>query len=331
MKKLFGIMIAVFLGMTMQMQTTHAVSATPLPQQPEGSVYRFWSPEYQKHVMTMGYEEANLIYTTNAAWQYDGVVFKAYQYDPADTDTICPAVASPSTFACQTIKCRQGEPIFRFLGKNNSFFYAFGPEANDIYTRNPFWTYEGVVFCAKAADNTDAGTVKAYRYYNNSQITHVFTASDAERASINANPAWQLEGVAFSVEAPAISPKQKYVNDLIAIFSTAEAKLQIPEGDMTVEELIAKYQISKSATNEAITALGQVTVPQGAEEAHAITGEVFALVGEYVDKVLLILNNTALSDTEKDNQVSDLIDEYVPAIEDLIFEFDQALTAFANS
>jgi len=151
---------------------------------PEAAVYRFYNVTTGKHVMTMDYIEANIIFTSNPNWKYEGQVFSAYKYDKI------------------TSACLDGAmPVYRYVNSVAlSFVYVTSMTEMDALALNPSWIKEGVVFCAKDKDVTEAGTVKAIRFWNGKDINHVYTIDATESAQIKANPQWVLEGTAFVVK-----------------------------------------------------------------------------------------------------------------------------------
>lgn len=329
MKKFFGIIIATFLVVTMYTYEAQAAS-TPLSQQPEGSVYRFWSQEYKKHVMTMSYEEANLIHTTNPAWQYDGVVFRAFSMGEQPDNQLCTQELSPTSGKCQKT-CTEGELVFRFVGENTAFFYAFFDEAQLLFTTNPFWTYEGPVFCASAPEDLGLDRVIAYRYFNNSETTHVFTASTQERTSINIDPAWQLEGEAFVVREPAATAED-YFSLLNEAFLAAEVTIkQNPLGYLAREQAIIQYENIKATINSIKLDISQFNEPEGTENIQEIVVSTFELTDDYLSELLVVLNNSTFTDTEIMNEINLLINETAPQLEELLSEFEAAITEYLNS
>lgn len=288
------------------------VSAADLPQEAPGSVYRFWNNDLQKHVMTIDYTEANGLNLNNPAWKYDGVVFEAYLYNK------------------NTQTCTEGAPVYRFIGQNYAFFYAFEEEKNALMS-NPFWTLEGVVFCAKDKDNTDAGTIKAYRYYYAAQTTHVFTADATEKSAIDANPAWTSEGIAFTVKPSAVSEKQAFVAELSMALSTASNELGEPPVNATLAEVISYYNDVEDILNGLITEVEAIEAPEGGEPVKESAIEVLELTLEYVEAVQSVLNDDVLTDEEKTNEIIDLIDTYLPQLEAALDSFFEELAAYTGS
>jgi hypothetical protein len=146
-------------------------------------VFRYWNDINKKHVMSADFDEMALIQKT-PQWKSEGGVFKAYKY-----------IIGSKT-------CSEGSPVYRFISKSNSYFYAFQSE-RDILISNPNWILEGVVFCAKSTSYSGTDGVKAYRFFNPKTESHVFTSNAGERNQINMDPSWKFEGEAFSVIAYA--------------------------------------------------------------------------------------------------------------------------------
>lgn len=163
---------------------TVAANSNVLAKLPDGAVYRFYNKTSGKHVMTQDYNEANTIFTSNPNWVYEGQVFAAYMYDKT------------------TSACLDGAmPVYRYVNSAAlSFVYVTSQAEMDALATNPAWIKEGVVFCAKDKDVTEAGTVKAIRFWNGVAVNHVYTIDPTEAAQIQANPQWVLEGTAFVVK-----------------------------------------------------------------------------------------------------------------------------------
>ena len=91
-------------------------------------------------------------------------------------------------------------PVARFRSKidGRHFLTASRSEMAVVYSGNPEWTCDGIVFRVPAAPAAD--TTKLFRFCSLVDHSHVFTPDDAEAASYRAAPeVWSDEGVSCEV------------------------------------------------------------------------------------------------------------------------------------
>lgn len=329
MKKIIATFIATILGIGVFFQLT-PVSAAALPQAPAGSVYRFWNGDLQKHVMTTNYEEANGIHTSNPAWQYDGIVFRAYRMYETN-DPSCGTTNSLADIHCR-IECEaNADLVFRFVGQNNSFFYAYAQESQYLMDTNPFWTFEGPTFCAKGKEATDSDTVKAYRYFYPAQTTHVFTASVQEKAAIDANPSWVSEGAVFTVfpaeEQNNGGSASEFADKLLNKILNANDDLQdTPTGNL--QDFSIHYSIQLISLEDLYDEVTAMQAPQEVESLKMSAFQVLNLSLLYVEEAVEVLEDDSLTDDQKYNAILDLIDEYLPLLDEEVELFAEEATEY---
>jgi hypothetical protein len=143
---------------------------------PEGAVFRFYNTKLGTHFYSASLSEANsvaaLLYTR---FRYEGV---AYVADPPKNST----------------------PLYRFFNKTKGshFYTASTSERDNVIKRfSKTFKYEGVAYNVSAAPADGAVTV--YRFFNKKNGTHFYTASAAERDSVQARlgSRYTYEGIAF--------------------------------------------------------------------------------------------------------------------------------------
>ncbi len=92
------------------------------------------------------------------------------------------------------------DPLYRFYNKlNGSHFYtASAAEKNTIMAQLPdVYQYEGVAYNVTATDV--AGSSPVHRFYNVTNGSHFYTASEAEKAMVIARwpSVYTYEGIGF--------------------------------------------------------------------------------------------------------------------------------------
>ena len=122
-------------------------------------------------------------------------------------DEVCPKFGEfsripffPLSEILQTKPDRGSMPIVRFQSKidGRHFFTANRSEVATIYSGNPEWTCDGIVFRVPTTDTTD--TVKLFRFCSLVDHSHVFAPGDAAAAPYWALPeVWSDEGTACNV------------------------------------------------------------------------------------------------------------------------------------
>ena len=142
------------------------------------SIYRFFDNQDGTHFFTASASEASTILATRSDLSLEGVGLHGY----ASAD------ASPTS-----------EAVFRFFNvADGTHFYTASANERDALVASPSsgMTFEGTAFYEDAAPQ--AGDAAVYRFFDSNHGTHLFTASESERASIVATrPDLVSEGIAF--------------------------------------------------------------------------------------------------------------------------------------
>lgn len=186
--KSFAFILSFSLSFTAFINLTSA--ETQLMQAAPNSVYRFYNPATNKHVMMADYTEANNIFQFNKNWMFDGVAFVAFEYD-----------SNTQTCKTQDTNINNADllPVYRFYNANmQSHFFAMGDEVAEV-EKNAAWLKEGIVFCAAKSTLQNESLLSAYRYYRSDSVSHVYTIDIIEKSNIDKNPSYIQEGVVFKV------------------------------------------------------------------------------------------------------------------------------------
>lgn len=139
--------------------------------------YRFWSDIYRRHFYTVSAAERDAV-SLNPNWSYEGTSFKV---SPEKT-------------------CTSGRsPIYRFWSdKFKGHFYTISEGEKDyLVAHNPDWRLEGVAYCANRTPIT--GTIPLYRFWSDNYKGHFYTISEPEKSSLQSNPNWKYEAIAYYV------------------------------------------------------------------------------------------------------------------------------------
>ena len=142
------------------------------------SIYRFFDNQDGTHFFTASASEAQTILATRTDLSLEGVGLHGY----ASAD------ASPTS-----------EAVFRFFNvADGTHFYTASTSERDTLAASPSsgMTFEGIAFYEDAAPQS--GDTAGYRFFDSNHGTHLFTASESERASIvSTRPDLVSEGIAF--------------------------------------------------------------------------------------------------------------------------------------
>lgn len=162
--------------------TTTTTATTTTTSSGSSAVYRFYNTSNGTHFYTASATERDSLRSSAQNMSYEGAVFGA------------PTSSSTAT------------SVYRFYNKNNgSHFFTISQTERDsiINTMSNTYTYEGAAYNAytSAVGPTVSGATPLYRFYNNAQGTHFFTASSAERDNIinTMSGTYKYEGTAFYV------------------------------------------------------------------------------------------------------------------------------------
>ncbi len=103
-------------------------------------------------------------------------------------------------FTVNTLNPDNNTPLHRFYNKENgSHFYTASEseKANIIATMSDDYVYDGPAY--NVSTTKVAGATTVYRFYNKSNGSHFYTASEAEKANVLAHlsATYSLDGVAY--------------------------------------------------------------------------------------------------------------------------------------
>ncbi len=116
-----------------------------------------------------------------------------------------------------------GMAVYRFWNENGTHFYtASEAEKTNVIARWPnIYRLEGVAYRLDTANPLN--TTPLYRFYNKSNNTHFYTASEAEKNNIIArwSNIYQLDGVAYNVSTTGGTPVYRFWNNNGTHFYTA--------------------------------------------------------------------------------------------------------------
>ena len=127
----------------------------------------------------------------------------SYADDTADSAPV--TIAQVEANAARTGESR---PVYRFWSStfDNAHFYTVNPsEAQNIYSNDPNWTYEGQDFRVWPTVNgaCPSGTVAVYRFWSSKFESHFFTTNKAESDKVRrTDKNWSYEGAAFCTAKP---------------------------------------------------------------------------------------------------------------------------------
>ncbi len=103
-------------------------------------------------------------------------------------------------FTVNTLNPANSSPLYRFYNKKNgSHFYTASEseKATLIATMSGTFGYDGPAY--NVSTTKVAGATTVYRFYNKSNGSHFYTASETEKASVLANlsATYSLDGAAY--------------------------------------------------------------------------------------------------------------------------------------
>jgi pimeloyl-ACP methyl ester carboxylesterase len=147
---------------------------------PEADVFRFYNPVTGDHFYTTSEPERDQVIGFLENYFYEGEAF-----DLTATE-------------------QTGAAVFRFLNTTNGahFYTISNAERQLVDDAFPEFTLEGVAFYAHA-DAGGGAYAPVHRFYDTATNTHFYTASEAERQSVDDTlPTYLYEGVAYYVDDP---------------------------------------------------------------------------------------------------------------------------------
>ncbi len=150
---------------------------------PLSRVYRFWSPEMNRHFYTMSDSERRKLIGSEQ-WVFEAPVFYAWgqQHPP------------------------EAWPVHRFWSaEDETHFYTIREAEKDALLADgrDTWTYKGVAFYACPEETRD-GMIGIYHLRSESHGAHFYTASERERDKVmnNNSEQWRDEGIAWYAYGP---------------------------------------------------------------------------------------------------------------------------------
>jgi len=164
-------------GITVNSVETYA-QALPVLAPKYMPVYRFYNKKNGSHFYTADEaEKASTLKNLHKTYQLDGV---AYQVNTANYGN--------------------SSPLYRFYNKKNGshFYTASEEEAYKVkQTMSATYSYDGPAYGVCTLPPT--GSTAVYRFYNKKNGSHFYTASEAEKASVqkNLSKTYSLDGPAF--------------------------------------------------------------------------------------------------------------------------------------
>lgn len=153
-------------------------SGTRLP------VWRFYSPVYESHFMTISHVEKAEVANYDRNWRYEKPAFIAHTHQYGQSGNTA---------------------LYRFWSKTKkSHFYTANPSERDDVIRNysdDVWKYEKVAFYVQPyRSGCTAGTQPVFRFWSKTKQSHFYTKSLIERDEVIRNysdDVWKYEGPKF--------------------------------------------------------------------------------------------------------------------------------------
>lgn len=144
------------------------------------AIFRFFNTLNGTHFYTGDTTERDTIIAAASSMSYEGVAFAA-----AD------AATNPSSLI----------NVYRLYNTSTgTHFYTASEDERAHVTNNlPDFIYEGIAYQGYASE-VSGTSVALYRFYNSSTGTHFYTASEAERDSIQTVGSLTYEGIAYYVD-----------------------------------------------------------------------------------------------------------------------------------
>lgn len=145
------------------------------------TVYRFFSPTYNKHFYTISATERDNLIAKNPNWKYEGKAYTAFK---------------------EANKPNGSLPVYRFYSdKYTAHFFTINQVEMEATKNNPEWKFEGVSYYAYKNQADAAGAIPLYRFWRINGGGHFFTAKESEKNTLLAQPSqWRFEGPAYYVK-----------------------------------------------------------------------------------------------------------------------------------
>ncbi|CAO3357522.1 hypothetical protein [Azospirillum melinis] len=184
-------------------------------------IYRFFNKTTGTHFFTSSEGERDNINANFSSFSYEGPAFNA---------------ATATTSAPIT--------VYRFFNKRTGthfFTSSEGERDNVIANSSDTYSFEGEAYKALSSDTTNPNAKSLYRFFNKTNGTHFYTASEVERDSIikTSSATYNFEGVAYKVLDSTIPPAGAPVAQAAALPPQGEAALQSGVVDVAPADLRA--------------------------------------------------------------------------------------------
>lgn len=149
----------------------------------ENIIYRFYNTSTETHFYTASSAERDSILSDSGSLNYEGVAFGAASNSAAGLSDLV--------------------DVYRFYNLNTgSHFYTASEEERAFVTNNStHLVFEGTAYRGYQSVQTAVDSLALYRFYNESSGVHFYTASEAEKDSIQTIGTLKFEGIAYYVES----------------------------------------------------------------------------------------------------------------------------------
>lgn len=157
-------------------------------------VYRFFDAANGDHFFTASDSERASLAANRSDMVFEGIAF----YAPTATPVAAGALASQSPAVVSLTD--DTAPVYRFFNTTDGtqFLTASAAERDAAIAGRPNLAYQGVGMGAVAAAADDPNAVPVYRFFDTTNGTHFYTASQTEQSAILANrPDMVAEGTSF--------------------------------------------------------------------------------------------------------------------------------------
>lgn len=198
-------------------------------------IYRFFNKSTGTHFFTSSEGERDNIRKNFLNFSYEGTAFNA-------------ATATTSTPIT----------VYRFFNKRTGthfFTSSEGERDNVIANSSDTYSFEGEAYKALSSDTTNPNAKSLYRFFNKTNGTHFYTASEIERDSIIKTSAatYNFEGVAYKVLDSAVTAAAAPVAQAAAMPPQGEVAMQSGVVDVVPDDLKAAIGGAQAAEPQMVT------------------------------------------------------------------------------
>lgn len=198
-------------------------------------IYRFFNMSTGTHFFTSSEGERDNIYKNFKNFSYEGPAFNAATATTSDPIT-----------------------VYRFFNKRTGthfFTSSEGERDNVIANSSDTYSFEGEAYKALSSDSTNPNAKSLYRFFNKTNGTHFYTASEVERDSIikTSSATYNFEGVAYKVLDSTVPPAGAPMAQAVAMPPQGEAALQAGVVDAAPTDLTAAIGGLQAADPQPVT------------------------------------------------------------------------------